>query len=116
MSERRSARGTLFLFPGGICGRKENLFILDVQVVGVPDPKYGEQVLACIRVKPGETLTEEAVLGYCEGKIARFKIPKYIQFVAEYPMTASGKIQKFKLREHAIQAFGLLGTDGSETA
>lgn len=90
--------------------------ILDVQIVGVPDPKYGEQVLACIRVKPGETLTEEEVLGYCAGKIAHFKIPKYIQFVKEYPMTASGKIQKFKLREHAIRAFGLQGTDGSETA
>ncbi|MFD2371705.1 AMP-binding protein [Brevibacillus sp. GCM10020057] len=90
--------------------------ILDVQIVGVPDPKYGEQVLACIRVKPGETLTEEEVLAYCDGKIARFKIPKYIQFVNEYPMTASGKIQKFKLREQALQAFGLMEADGSETA
>lgn len=81
--------------------------ILDVQIVGVPDPVYGEQVLACIRVKPGETLTEKDVLDYCDGKIARFKIPKYIQFMDEYPMTASGKIQKFKLRENAIHAFGL---------
>jgi fatty-acyl-CoA synthase len=90
--------------------------IVDVQIVGVPDPVYGEQVLACIRVKPGEALTEQDVLSYCEGKIARFKIPKYIQFMDEYPMTASGKIQKFKLREHAIQAFGLQGAGSTETA
>jgi fatty-acyl-CoA synthase len=90
--------------------------VLDVQVVGVPDPKYGEQVLACIRVKPGEALTEEEVLEYCQGKIARFKIPRYIQVVDEYPMTASGKIQKFKLREQAIQSLGLQGDTGIETA
>ncbi|WP_309479879.1 AMP-binding protein [Brevibacillus agri] len=87
--------------------------ILDVQIVGVPDAKYGEQVLACIRVKPGETLTEEEVLAYCEGKIARYKTPRYIQFVDEYPMTASGKIQKFKLREQALATFGL--TDPAQT-
>lgn len=81
--------------------------ILDVQVVGVPDSKYGEQVLACIRIKPGEDLTVEEVRGFCDGRIARFKIPHYIQFVDEYPMTASGKIQKFKLREQALQALGL---------
>lgn len=90
--------------------------VLDIQVVGVPDPKYGEQVLACIRVKPGEALTEEEVLEYCHGKIARFKIPRYIQIVDEYPMTASGKIQKFKLREQAIQSLGLQGDTGIETA
>ncbi|TQK63592.1 fatty-acyl-CoA synthase [Brevibacillus sp. AG162] len=80
--------------------------VLDVQIVGVPDAKYGEQVLACIRVKPHETLSEEEVRNYCEGKIAHYKIPRYIQFVDEYPMTASGKIQKFKLREQALQLFG----------
>ncbi len=90
--------------------------ILDVQVVGVPDEKYGEQVLACIKVREGETLTEEEVKRYCEGKIARFKIPHYIQFVKEYPMTASGKIQKYKLREQAIAAFGLEKADNIETA
>lgn len=90
--------------------------ILDVQVVGVPDSTYGEQVLACIRVKPGETLTVEEVKAYCDGKIARFKIPYYIQFVEEYPMTASGKIQKFKLREQAIQSFGLASRSETETA
>jgi len=90
--------------------------ILDVQVLGVPDPKYGEQVLACIKVRPGETLTEEEVRAYCDGKIARFKIPHYILFVTEYPMTASGKIQKFKLREQAISLFGLEQANKIETA
>ena len=90
--------------------------ILDVQVVGVPDSTYGEQVLACIRVKPEETLTAEEVKAYCDGKIARFKIPYYIQFVEDYPMTASGKIQKFKLREQAIQTFGLASCSETETA
>ncbi|WP_126427199.1 AMP-binding protein [Brevibacillus marinus] len=90
--------------------------ILDVQVVGVPDELYGEQVLACIKVREGEVLTEEEVKQYCEGKIARYKIPHYVQFVSEYPMTASGKIQKYKLREQAIQLLGLARPDASETA
>nr|WP_255679568.1 AMP-binding protein [Brevibacillus humidisoli] len=90
--------------------------ILDVQVVGVPDEKYGEQVLACIKVKEGEVLTEEEVKQYCEGKIARFKIPHYIQFVSDYPMTASGKIQKYKLREQAISFLGLQPAANGETA
>jgi fatty-acyl-CoA synthase len=81
--------------------------ILDVQIVGVPDEKYGEQVAAFIRVKEGETLTSEEVRAFCEGKIARYKIPRYVFFVDEYPMTASGKIQKFRLREMAARELGL---------
>lgn len=80
--------------------------ILDVQVVGVPDPKYGEEVMAWIILKEGATSTEEDIRKYCDGKISRHKIPKYIQFVDEYPMTASGKIQKFKLREKAKEILG----------
>ncbi|ASJ53484.1 AMP-binding protein [Brevibacillus formosus] len=90
--------------------------VLDVQIVGVPDAKYGEQVLACIRVKPNETLSEDEVRQYCEGKIAHYKIPRYIQFVDEYPMTASGKIQKFKLREQALQLFGQSNPNQTGTA
>ncbi|MED1782396.1 AMP-binding protein [Brevibacillus fortis] len=90
--------------------------VLDVQIVGVPDAKYGEQVLACIRVKPHETLSEDDVRDYCEGKIAHYKIPRYIQFVDEYPMTASGKIQKFKLREQALQLFGQSNPNQTGTA
>ncbi|TKI55758.1 AMP-binding protein [Brevibacillus antibioticus] len=90
--------------------------VLDVQIVGVPDAKYGEQVLACIRVKPHETLTEDEIRDYCEGKIAHYKIPRYIQFVDEYPMTASGKIQKFKLREQALELFGQCNPNQTGTA
>ncbi|WP_050614917.1 AMP-binding protein [Bacillus testis] len=76
--------------------------ILDVQVVGVPDSKYGEEVMAWIIPKQGATLTEEEIRNYCNGKISRHKIPRYIEFTDRYPMTASGKIQKFKLREQAL--------------
>jgi fatty-acyl-CoA synthase len=77
-----------------------------VEVAGVPSPKYGEQVGAFIRVKKGYTLTEEEVTDFCLGQIARYKVPKYIFFVNEYPMTASGKIQKYKLSEmsHSLAA------------
>lgn len=77
--------------------------ILDVQVAGIPSPKYGEQVGAYIRVKEGATLTEEEVLEYCRGKIARYKTPKFIFFVDQYPMTASGKIQKYLLKDVGMQ-------------
>jgi len=70
-----------------------------VEVAAVPSPKYGEQVGAFIRVKKGFTLTEEEVTDFCRGQIARYKVPKYIFFVSEFPMTASGKIQKYKLTQ-----------------
>lgn len=73
--------------------------INDVHVVGVPDEKYGEQVLAAIQLKEGENATVEELREYCNGKIARHKIPRYFEFVKEFPMTASGKVQKYKLRE-----------------
>ncbi|MFD1738850.1 AMP-binding protein [Bacillus salitolerans] len=75
--------------------------ILDVQVVGVPDEKYGEKVAACIVLKEGQSLSETVIRDYCTGKLAYYKIPEYIFFVDEYPMTASGKIQKYILREWA---------------
>jgi fatty-acyl-CoA synthase len=81
--------------------------ILDVQVVGVPDEKYGEEVMAWIILKEGETATAEEIREFCRGKISRHKIPRYIEFTDSYPMTASGKIQKFKLREMAKQRLGL---------
>lgn len=73
-----------------------------VEVAGVPSPKYGEAVGAFIKLKQGESLTEEEVVDFCRGKIARFKIPKYIFFVDGFPMTASGKIQKYKLSEMSV--------------
>ncbi|MCY9135554.1 AMP-binding protein [Bacillus atrophaeus] len=81
--------------------------VLDVQVVGVPDAKFGEEAAAWIKLKEGQTASPEELQAYCKGKIARHKIPRYIVFTNEYPMTASGKIQKFKLREKAIQQFHL---------
>ncbi|AHY46920.1 Acyl-CoA synthetases (AMP-forming)/AMP-acid ligases II [Rubrobacter radiotolerans] len=90
--------------------------ISDVQVYGVPDEKYGEEVAAAIKVRPGETLTEDEVREFCKGEIARYKIPRYIEFVEEYPMTASGKIQKYKLREAAVEKLGLRGAEEVETA
>lgn len=77
--------------------------IQDVQVVGVPDPKYGEELMAWIILKEGEILDAEELRDYCMGKISRHKIPRYFEFTKEYPMTASGKIQKFKLRERSIE-------------
>ncbi|KKB73169.1 MULTISPECIES: AMP-binding protein [Bacillus] len=81
--------------------------ILDVQVVGVPDETFGEEVSAWVRLKSGEHATAEELREYCKGKIARYKIPRYIAFVDEFPMTASGKVQKFRLREQALKAFKL---------
>jgi len=81
--------------------------ISDVQVYGVPDRKYGEQVMAAVVLKSGIAMTEEEVKEFCRGKIANYKIPKYVRFVDSYPMTASGKIQKFKLREMAIRELQL---------
>lgn len=74
-----------------------------VEVAGVPSPKYGEAVGAFIKLKEGENLSEEEVIDFCRGNIARFKIPKYIFFVKEFPMTASGKIQKFKLSQMSVK-------------
>ena len=74
-----------------------------VEVAGVPSPKYGEEVGAFIKLKEGAEVTEEDVRDFCRGKISRYKIPKYIFFVKEYPMTASGKIQKYKLREMSLE-------------
>ncbi|KAF0994995.1 3-[(3aS,4S,7aS)-7a-methyl-1,5-dioxo-octahydro-1H-inden-4-yl]propanoyl:CoA ligase [Geobacillus sp. TFV-3] len=81
--------------------------ILDVQVVGVPDEVYGEEVMAWIILKDGETATAEEIREFCRGNISRHKIPRYIEFTESYPMTASGKIQKFKLREMAKERLGL---------
>lgn len=81
--------------------------VADVQVYGVPDVKYGEQVMAAIKLKEGVSASAEELQEFCRGRIANYKIPYYIKFVDEYPMTASGKIQKFKLREMAIKELNL---------
>lgn len=90
--------------------------IKDVQVVGVPSKKYGEEVMAFIQLNPEETSTDEEIKDFCRGKIARYKIPQYVAFVETFPTTASGKIQKYKLRELAIEMLGLQDTAKCETA
>jgi fatty-acyl-CoA synthase len=73
--------------------------IKDVSVVGIPDKKYGEQVLAVVQLKDGQSATAEELASFCSGQIARHKVPRYWEFVTEFPLTASGKVQKYKLRE-----------------
>ncbi|MDH5749777.1 MAG: AMP-binding protein, partial [Rhodospirillales bacterium] len=79
----------------------------EAEVIGVPDPKYGEEVCAWIKLRPGATATEEEIRDFCRDKIAHFKIPRYIRFVKEFPMTVTGKVQKFKMRETMIEELGL---------
>lgn len=81
--------------------------VSDVQIYGVPDRKYGEQVMASIILKKEMEMSEDEVREFCKGKIANYKIPKYVKFVDSYPMTASGKIQKFKMRDMAIKELQL---------
>ncbi len=76
--------------------------VKDVSVFGVPDAKYGEQVAAWIQVNAGDQLTEDNIREFCDGQIAHFKIPHYVRFVGEFPMTVTGKIQKFVMRERMV--------------
>jgi fatty-acyl-CoA synthase len=81
--------------------------IVDVAVVGVPDRKYGEEILAWIKLREAAQLDEDDVKEYCRGQIAHFKVPRYVKFVDELPMTVTGKVQKFKIRDAAIAELGL---------
>jgi fatty-acyl-CoA synthase len=90
--------------------------IEDVQVVGVPDAKYGEELCAWVRLRPGSELTGEEVRAYCTGKIAHYKVPRYVRFTQEFPMTVTGKVQKFKMREASIAELGLRAASQAQTA
>ena len=81
--------------------------VSDVQVIGVPDKQYGEEIMACIILKEGETMTEEEIKGYISENMARHKVPRYIDFVEKFPMNAAGKILKYKMREDAAKKLGL---------
>ena len=81
--------------------------VLDVQCVGVPDAKYGEELCACIILRPGLRASEEEIRAFCRGQIAHYKVPRYVMFVDAFPMTITGKIQKFVLREQMAEVLDL---------
>lgn len=101
-------RGGENVFPREI---EEYLFrhpkIEDVQVIGVPDAKYGEEICAWIKLRAGETSSREEIAAFCKGQIAHYKIPRYVKFVDSFPMTVTGKIQKFEMRKAMIAELGL---------
>lgn len=81
--------------------------VLEVQVIGVPDERLGEEICAWIIVKEGKTLSQDDVKNFCKGQISHFKIPKYVLFVDAFPKTATGKIQKYKMREESRKMLNL---------
>ena len=90
--------------------------VADVQVIGVPSEKYGEEVMAWVKLREGSTVSGEELAAWCKGKIATYKIPRHWKFVDGFPMTVTGKIQKFKMRETAIDELGLGKAAGVRTA
>jgi fatty-acyl-CoA synthase len=90
--------------------------IRDIQVIGVPDERYGEEIMAWVQTEDGAEITVEEVREFCQGRIAHYKIPRYVAVTQEFPMTVTGKIQKFKLRDDAVELYGLQSAAGIETA
>ena len=90
--------------------------VLEAQVIGVPSERYGEEVMAWVRLRPGASVTATGLDQFCQGQIASFKVPQHWKFVDEFPMTVTGKIQKFRMREVAIQELGLQKAAGIHTA
>jgi fatty-acyl-CoA synthase len=90
--------------------------VSEAQVIGVPSRKYGEEVMAWVRLRSGATATEELLTGFCQRKLASFKMPRYWRFVEAFPMTVTGKIQKFKLREMAVELLGRHEAAAEKTA
>jgi fatty-acyl-CoA synthase len=89
--------------------------ITDVQVVGVPDARFGEELCAFVVAREGAEIAPDDLREWCRGKIAHYKVPRHVLVVAEFPMTVTGKVQKYKLRERAIEELGL-GAQLAETA
>jgi fatty-acyl-CoA synthase len=91
--------------------------IVDVQVIGVPDLKYGEEIMAWVKLRPGAVpLDVDAVRRFCLDRIAHYKIPRYVHVAAEFPMTVTGKVQKYVMRAKAVDLLGLQQDDRVETA
>jgi fatty-acyl-CoA synthase len=90
--------------------------VSDVQVIGVPDERFVEEVMAWVTLKPGELAEPEEIREFCRGKIAHYKIPRYVKITSEFPMTVTGKVQKFRMREMAVEELGLQAASQIETA
>jgi fatty-acyl-CoA synthase len=90
--------------------------VADVQVIGVPDERYGEELCAWVRLREGQQATEDDIRDFCRGRLAHFKVPRYVVFVDEFPMTVTGKVQKFKMREASVELLGLQAAAGTRTA
>ena len=90
--------------------------VKDVQVIGVPDKQYGEEIMACVILKEGESMTEQEVKDYVLSHMAKHKVPRYVEFVTEFPMNAAGKILKYKMREAAVEKLSLQADSAIETA
>jgi fatty-acyl-CoA synthase len=90
--------------------------ISEAQVIGVPSARYGEEIMAWVKPRPGQTLTEEDLAAFCKGKIATFKVPRWWKLVDAFPMTVTGKVQKFRMRELAIEELGLAAAAQTKTA
>ena len=88
----------------------------DVQVIGVPDQRFGEEVMAWVRLKPDADATEDSIRDFCRGRIAHYKVPRYVKLTDDFPMTVTGKVQKFLMREQSIEELGLHAAAGVETA
>lgn len=85
-------------------------WVVEAQVIGAYDKVYGEEVCACVRVRQGAGISEEELRVYCKGRMAPFKIPRYIKFVEEFPKTASGKVQKYVLKQE-MEKLGVIPAD-----
>jgi fatty-acyl-CoA synthase len=90
--------------------------VMDVQVIGVPDPKYGEEICAWVRLREGQHATEEEIRDFCRGQIASYKIPRYIRLSTEFPTTVTGKVQKYRMREISVAELGLTAASAVRTA
>jgi len=90
--------------------------VQDVQVIGVPDQKYGEEVMAWVRLRDGDSATQDEIRDFCRGRIAHYKVPRYVRETTEFPMTVTGKVRKVELRERAIEALDLHAAAATKTA
>jgi len=90
--------------------------VKDVQVIGVPDKQYGEEIMACVILKDGVTMTADELKDYVRSHMAKHKTPRYVDFVDDFPMNAAGKIMKYKMREQAVEKLGLQTANCIETA